>query len=182
MVSWPFWPRGRLLGPKAPISQKITYFYENGWIGARKHNFHVISPFMWNVIKILKLTFGYLLCFKTLRQIGVLSPRAAKVCFWAPKSTFRAKAHFWPQECLFAQKCILDPKGYFRWFGWKRNNPEWEFILFRYFCGFCVPVMHKVMSYENPLILYYFMKKWILCHFMIFAPCHENNLNILPPL
>ena len=25
MVPWPFWPRGRLLGPKAPIPPKITH-------------------------------------------------------------------------------------------------------------------------------------------------------------
>ena len=66
--------------------------------------------------------FGYLLCFTTWRQIGVLSPRAAKVRFWAPKLTVRAKAYSWPQECFLAQKLLLGPKGDFGWFGWEMDQ------------------------------------------------------------
>ena len=63
--------------------------------------------------------FGYLLCFKTYAQIGVLRSRAGKVRKSSPKSPFRAKAHFWPQSRLFAKKCVLGPKVDFGGSGWK---------------------------------------------------------------
>ena len=149
MVSWPFWPRGRLLGPKAPISPKRTNFHENVWFGSRNHHFHEIPPFCGKRAKSL-----WTLALATFYALK----RNARLVFWAPgpqKCTFGPQSRLFTSnrtfgtKSAFSVKVTFGPKRRFGWFGWEMDKFRVGIHMVSSILGFLVfPWCRKVIFME----------------------------------
>ena len=111
-------------------------------------------------------------------------PPGRKSALLGPKVDFSRQSALLAPRAPFSEKVHFGAKRWFRVIRVEKGPiPSGNSYGFVNSGDFGVSVMQKSEFHENSLISCYFYEtNKFSCHFMIFAPCHENHPRILPQL